>query len=266
MAPYEATLRQLEQEFTVAYLEPRGAAGAPDLPDGADLHLEAFVSDLESFRMLLGVESFALAGHSHSGLIALHYALRHPGRVSRLVLLSPQLIGIPSHPEEPGADAGDDTPPEIVAAQAYLEAVGGLEAIFSLQSDAEATAFLGRILPLYFRDPAKAAPVAKALQSTTLPLRTLQEVSRTDDDYPLHPEALSALTIPTLVVSGRCDRFCPPGSARTLAGILPRGRQVIFEESGHFPWLEEPTAFFREAMAFLVAIGSGVDVFAKGDS
>jgi pimeloyl-ACP methyl ester carboxylesterase len=34
---------------------------------------------------------------------------------------------------------------------------------------------------------------------------------------------------------------------------IPESSLVIFEESGHLPWLEEPDAFFRELERFLIS-------------
>jgi pimeloyl-ACP methyl ester carboxylesterase len=104
------------------------------------------------------------------------------------------------------------------------------------------------ILPLYFRDPGNAGPLAKALELLALPLRTLQAVSARDEAYALPVDELRRLDVPTLIVAGRYDRFCPVGASRRLAQILPRARPLVFEESGHFPWLEEGERFYREAI------------------
>jgi proline iminopeptidase len=51
------------------------------------------------------------------------------------------------------------------------------------------------------------------------------------------------LGAPTLVVVGR-DVICPPSQAKRLRDGIPDSELVVFEQSGHFPWLEEPEAFF----------------------
>ena len=50
--------------------------------------LDAFVMDLEAVVDHLGLESFALTGHGGSGQVAIAYAVRHPERVSHLVLVN----------------------------------------------------------------------------------------------------------------------------------------------------------------------------------
>lgn len=255
--PYEATLKPLEDSFTIVYLWPRGAAGAPRPPASTALNVQTFVDDLDKLRSHLGVTEFALAGHSHSGLIALHYALQNPHRVSRLLLLSAQLIGVPADLAEPESPPSTPEPAEIAAAAEYLATMGGIDALFSLHSDAEATEFLRRILPLYFTDPRAMTPLAAALEPLTLPHHTLQTVTSTDESYPLDTATLSSLQVPTVIVAGRQDRFCPVAQARRLARTMPRATFLLYERSGHFPWLEEPDSFFQNVIAAMRGTAPG---------
>ncbi|MBM3586201.1 MAG: alpha/beta fold hydrolase [Alphaproteobacteria bacterium] len=54
----------------------------------ADLSFEGYVRDVEAVVDAIGVERFALFGLSQGAAVAVAYAVRHPKRVSRLVLLS----------------------------------------------------------------------------------------------------------------------------------------------------------------------------------
>lgn len=248
-APYEPTFGRFEERFTVVYYDPRGSGRSESPESAADLHVDALVSDLEGLRAHLGLDSFALVGHSHGGFLALHYALRHPRRVSRLLTLNAQLVGIRGHPDE-----RDELPDHagFAPAMAEFEAAGAFEAFETIRTDREATALLHLMAPLYFQQPAGVAGLRAALAVRDLPLRTLQAVSATDGGFPLG-QGLRGLAVPTLVVNGRHDMFCPPSAARTLAEMMPAARLLVLEESGHFPWIEEPEAFFREAIAFLAA-------------
>lgn len=252
-ALYEATLQPLEESFTVIYLSPRGAAGIPAPPAEASLDVTAFVTDLEHLRAHWRVESFALAGHSHSGFIALHYALQHPRHVDRLLLVSPQLTGLDAAPDDPVARPASTTPapPEIAAALAYLGSVGGFGAIFAEQTDAGVTEFLRRIAPIYFRDPGRMGPLSAALAQLTLPRRTVLSVTSSDERYALDAQALRTLDMPVAIAAGRHDRVCPIARAQLLARLVPRATLRVFEASGHMPWLEEPAAFFAEVSAAL---------------
>lgn len=67
-------------------LDQRGHGDSAWAEDG-DYTREAFVGDVEAVREALGLERFALMGHSMGGLNAVEYASRHPERVSALVLV-----------------------------------------------------------------------------------------------------------------------------------------------------------------------------------
>lgn len=242
--PYVATLRRLADAFTMVHVWPRGSARSAG-QDGRDLTVDRFVADLEALRSHLGVDRFGLAGHSHGGLVALHYAVRHPDVVNQLLLLDSQLTGVPSEPPDAGPSRPRADPPEVAAAMRYLAEHGGFDYLFRLRSDAEAMEFLGRILPLYFAHQSATTALAEALRNTTLPYRTLQSVLATDADVPLDVAALTRLEVPTVIVAGRQDRICPLGESRSLARIIPGSELVVFDESGHFPWLEEPDSFYE---------------------
>lgn len=73
-----------------------------------------FLDALEEWRVKNGFDKMTLVGHSLGGYLSAAYALRHPDRVSRLILLSP--AGIPRNPNKPTA-----------AEEATLEAVAEAE-------------------------------------------------------------------------------------------------------------------------------------------
>ncbi len=62
---------------------------------------------------------------------------------------------------------------------------------------------------------------------------------------------LSEVRTPTLILVGRHDPQMPPACAQELAAGIPNARLVIFERSGHYPFLEEPDAFWEAICAFL---------------
>jgi proline iminopeptidase len=63
--------------------------------------------------------------------------------------------------------------------------------------------------------------------------------------------ALSELKMPVLVLTGRFDRAVPPRLAVEYKHFLPNAQFVIFEESGHAPFVEETTKFVEVVKTFL---------------
>lgn len=62
---------------------------------------------------------------------------------------------------------------------------------------------------------------------------------------------LPRLTVPSLVVMGRDEKLVPIAAGEHLARRLPDARLLIFDESGHCPFLEEPDRFNEEIHRFI---------------
>ena len=77
-------LRELSREQTLVRYDERGC-GLSDR-DVEDLSFEAWVRDLETVVDAMGLERFPLLGLSQGCAVAIAYAVRHPERVTQLVL------------------------------------------------------------------------------------------------------------------------------------------------------------------------------------
>lgn len=64
------------------------------------------------------------------------------------------------------------------------------------------------------------------------------------ESYNMIPR-LGEIETPALVVCGRYDFVCPPSKSEIMHDGLPNSELVIFEESGHFPFVEEAELFFE---------------------
>jgi proline iminopeptidase len=64
---------------------------------------------------------------------------------------------------------------------------------------------------------------------------------------------LGEVRAPTLVLAGRHDPQMPPACAAELAAGIPGAQLVVFERSGHYPFVEEPESFWAAVGAFLDA-------------
>jgi proline iminopeptidase len=62
---------------------------------------------------------------------------------------------------------------------------------------------------------------------------------------------LKDLNMPMLIISGRFDRGMLPRYAVQFKSYAPKAQFVMFEKSGHFPFVEEPEEFIRVVQDFL---------------
>jgi 3-oxoadipate enol-lactonase len=63
--------------------------------------------------------------------------------------------------------------------------------------------------------------------------------------------AVRAVRAPSLIIAGRSDLFTPPYLARAVARELANVEMEVWEETGHFPFLEHPRRFNHRLEAFI---------------
>jgi proline iminopeptidase len=62
---------------------------------------------------------------------------------------------------------------------------------------------------------------------------------------------LPGVTAPTLVCSGRHDWVTPVVECERVAELIPNAELVMFEQSGHMPFIEEQDKFVEVVRDFL---------------
>jgi proline iminopeptidase len=208
-------------------------------------HIDHFVADIEGVAKGLGLGRFALLGHSFGGIVALHFALAHPDALSHLILVC--------------APASDQFVDEVESALPDCLDEQALSELHSLQdsdpSDYVIRRSLELLAPVYFHDPTRIWELG--LDSVRFGPET-QAVWDSLEGFDLRPR-LGEIRVPSLVIAGAHDRSFGMGEARELAEALPGGRLVVMENSGHYPFVEEPEAFLTAVLGFL-----GMKVKKKG--
>jgi non-heme chloroperoxidase len=66
---------------------------------------------------------------------------------------------------------------------------------------------------------------------------------------------LPKVSVPTLLCFGGDEKLVPVAAGEHLQQNLPHARLVVFEESSHCPFLEEPDRFNREVDQFMRSLG-----------
>lgn len=78
----------LSDSFRLIYYDQRGRGKSAGKVQPKDVTISSDVEDLESLRKYFQFKSVAVLGHSWGGLLAVEYAIRHPNRVSHLILMN----------------------------------------------------------------------------------------------------------------------------------------------------------------------------------
>ena len=181
---------------------------------------------------------FPLLGYSMGGRLALHYVVRYPERVTRLVLesSSPGLAGAEERSDRRAADA--------VLADRILDR--GIEA-FVDEWEALPLFESQNRLPAELRHVVRAHRLRNVAGSLAASLRGLGTGS-----LPSLWDRLSEVSVPTLIVAGELDpRFGAIGER--MADSMPDARLRVVPSAGHAVHLEQPEAWCAAVIPFLRA-------------
>ena len=123
----------------------------------------------------------------------------------------------------------------------------------AVQTDRDA--FVREITPLLFKQPLTDLDLQQMLGEITRLPPTVASAILFDQTVQDYRTILPNVTVPTLLCFGRDEEVVPLAAGEHLLQNLPDARLVIFEESGHYPFLEEPQRFNAEVEAFVQALG-----------
>jgi proline iminopeptidase len=246
-------LERLGDTFHVVFYDQRGRGRSFSGEGADDVTIASEVEDLDRVRAWIGAPSVVVLGHSWGGLLALEYAIRHPDRVSHLVLMN-------------SAPASHHGMLELRRELAIRRGPEGSKRMTELASDPtyqsgdiDAEAEYYRI---HFGTTVPRAEdldeVIRRLRIGFTPAgivaaRAIEEALYADSwsagDYDLLP-ALRELRIPTLIIRGEHD-FIPGAAVRAIAEALPMSQFMDVAGSGHFTYLERPNLVRSAIVEFL---------------
>jgi pimeloyl-ACP methyl ester carboxylesterase len=205
--------------------------GSSELPAGRWSPVE----DVRGLMDKLGLKPAHLVGCSLGSRLAVDFALEHPGRVSKLVLVGPSVGGANFGKKYPEVFA------EVRAADEAndMEAVNVAEMHLFLEGPRRRGQARAEHRELFldmnggnFSSDFNAAPMAEI--------------------YPPAVERLHEITAPTLVVVG--DEDIPPvfDAVELLMEKIPHARKATIRDAAHLPNLEHPDAFNSAVLNFLL--------------
>ena len=197
--------------------------------------IEAYADFVEVLVDTLGLERFALAGHSMGGAVAWTFAATRPDRVSQLILVDSS--GYPR-------SAGDVPLPTRLA---RLPVIGDVGIYFKPDR------LVRRSLAEVYADPAMVTPerVRRVAELQRFPGNREATVQRARTQEPLDPSVLKRLDVPTLTLWGGKDRWVPAADAFRFQQDIRGSQLEIFEKLGHNPMEEDPVATAAAVAAFL---------------
>ncbi len=174
--------------------------------------LEAQVHLLAAFLEEMGIGKVAIVGHGLGAVVALLFSLQYPLVVDRL------------------------------AAVAMPSTVDAIHPRLSTDSPEKLAAWL--LTPTLSTETARKEAPKTDPQAITISLRELRGMN-------LLAEVVK-MEAPCLLIHGQNDPLIHLPTEATLARLPDNMHQIIFEGSGHFPMLDEPSKFNRLIYDFLL--------------
>jgi DNA-binding winged helix-turn-helix (wHTH) protein/pimeloyl-ACP methyl ester carboxylesterase len=207
--------------------------------DVDDFSLDAWVQDLETVVDAARLETFALMGHSQGSSVAIAYAVRHPERVSHLILCGSYARGACHR-----------------GSAELLEARRALEKLVELNFGKSNPDFFHFVTSFYIPETGNCATGNceeqewfKNLQLISVSSRNLVQFMRACDEINIR-DLLPQVTVPTIVFHSHGDRVAPPEEGRIVATEIPNARFVPLASGNHLLLADEPAwKVFREELA-----------------
>lgn len=205
-----------------------------------DYSMDGMVAFVDTFTRTLGLDRpFVLAGNSMGGHVAWRFAIAHPDRVSKLVLV----------------DAAGVTAPGVDAPMPLA---------FRLARNPVTAPLVRRIAPRsLFESTLKKAFYDKSLVTPEMvdrywelnrrkgtPDATLARFRQPRYD-PAMMARLAEISVPTLVLWGREDALIPVALASVYTQTIAHSKLIVYDHCGHIPMEELPDRSAADVRAFV---------------
>lgn len=240
-------LAPLKEHFTLLVFDPRGTGGSSPVASSDQLTNGDMAEDLEQLRSYWGLETMDLVGHSNGSAIAILYAERYPHRVHRLVLIGSQLLGYKGG-ENPTGDAEEARRKRDPQFAYYLSHINDP----APKTDEAFTEYFRQRAGYYLYNPLRDR--ANFLKTMTRPMSASVHQAYLEAPPPSQAPPLTdvgKITAATLIVEGRQDPACPLDESERIQAGIAGSKLLTIDQSGHFPWIEQPSTFFRAVVQFL---------------
>jgi pimeloyl-ACP methyl ester carboxylesterase len=234
-ALWRQSIEALGKEFRLYALDFFGFGESGD--QGSDFSVNNFVTLVNQFMDRMGILKAPLVGHSMGGTVSLSAAIRYPQKVVKVIVVGSPIVGSSLSPllklaAFRGWEGLADTAPFL-----FTPVQSGLKVFMRGYSH-----FLAK--------DGKAVGDMLITDITKLSAGSFLESIGTLRQTDLRPR-LNEITVPVLGVYGKHDNLVNPNQAKVLKQVLSHSEIAWFENSGHFPMMDEAERFHETIRTFL---------------
>ncbi|MGG2063881.1 alpha/beta fold hydrolase [Bacillus sp. S14(2024)] len=232
----------LSSFYKVILVNLKQAGNSSKARNSNELTMNETVKDLESIRTELGYSKWSFAGHSTGGFLGLTYATSKPQVLDSLILC------------------------DTSASKEFLNSESCIYNFKTGQHRKEVSKiFLALMLPFVSK-------TKKGIANKKLIELSLYKPERYNEYFSERPfskiirkrmraynkdlktydvrDKLKHINFPTLILCGQYDVQCPVLYSKEMHTLIPNSKLVIFENSNHFPFVEEKESFITTVREF----------------
>lgn len=232
---------ELAKNRPLIFYDQRGTGKSEKVSGERKATLENGIEDLENLRRQLGYEKIAVAGHSFGGLVAMTYAVLFPDKVSHLILID----SVPANYDEEYDTFAKDYPNEYQEMRSKR-----IEYLMGNRDPKALRASVVAYMKMLFRSTANRDRFIAGSEQYSYDVAVNSSVNSSAEGFNITP-GIAKLSIPTLILHGKYDSNITVESSEKIQKTIPGSRLVIFEQSGHMPFYEEPQKFVTTVQNFL---------------
>ena len=237
----------VEEGYRIVAFDQLGCGNSDKPVDVSLWNITRYVEEVETVRKELCIVNFHLLGQSWGGWLSIEYALTYPDEIRSLILAN--TCGDLQHLTTELNRMREALGSETVAMMLHHEAMGTIDH----------PEYQAAITILNYRHVCRLKEWPSSLLASVddwnmgpygtmqgpnefLYIGNLKDWNRISD--------MDSLEMPTLIITGTHDEIGPACASR-MNNVLPNSEVVVFHNSSHVPFYEEPDLYFKELKIFL---------------
>ncbi|QHA92549.1 alpha/beta hydrolase [Bacillus sp. N1-1] len=222
------------KNYTVYLVNLKEAGNSDSVNSPYEFFMIETVFDLESIRETLQIRKWLFAGHSTGGMLGCVYGIHASNSLAGLIIVG---AAAREYASSSSACIYHVEHPQYEVMQQFIER---LKDPYLEQNERKKITEERTKLSLYRPEQYRilfSKPIHKKMAAARMNFFA-REILQFDVT-----KQLSEITTHTLIACGRYDVQCPLSFSEEIASMIPNAKLVVFEESNHYPFLEEERLF-----------------------
>lgn len=258
--------KALSKKMKVILLDQLGVLRSEAIAENEDYSMEYQIEMLEEMRKLFGIEKWSILGHSYGGMLAVLYASLYPDSIHKVILECPSLWFEDSARSVAEYLSGYIHGLNSKQASELCEKMKSTDYQDKREVVYDLIALLHYVTDMKLRNYLQGASFEEYQMSMDTNgitnemwakgdrhlMKLLSEgdggrVVMTDNFLPI----IQRITLPLLLIRGKYDPACTKYQTEYILNNVQNAVQAVFENSGHFPRIEEADKYTETIFNFL---------------